>query len=77
MTYLSDMYIRDEELRKNLKIILALKTRNQIVQAIKSKGERMHQYNIDRFLSNKPVSLETLKKIDRYVSQELQLITNR
>ena len=71
------MYIRDEELRKNLKIILALKTRNQIVQAIKSKGERMHQYNIDRFLSNKPVSLETLKKIDRYVSQELQLITNR
>lgn len=63
------MLIQDELLRTRLKEILLKKTRNQIVQEIKQTGVRMHQYNIDRFIQRKPVSLATLKKIDLYVEK--------
>jgi uncharacterized protein involved in tolerance to divalent cations len=68
------MYIKDEELRKNLQLLLMSKTRNQIVQEIKADGVKMHQYNIDRFLANKSVSLDTVKKLDRYVENQLRII---
>jgi uncharacterized protein involved in tolerance to divalent cations len=77
MTCRSDMYIKDEQLRKDLSLILLTKTRNQVVKDIKSTGVKMHQYNIDRFLSKKPVSIDTLKKIERYVCTEMQLTYNR
>lgn len=62
------MYIKDEELRKQLSIILLNKTRNQIVVEIKAQGLKFHQYQIDKFLDGAPTSLETLKKIDRYIA---------
>jgi uncharacterized protein involved in tolerance to divalent cations len=68
------MYIKDEELRKNLQLLLMSKTRNQIVQEIKADGVKMHQYNIDRFLANKSVSLDTVKKLDKYVENQLRII---
>lgn len=68
------MYIKDEELRKNLQLLLLSKTRNQIVQEIKADGVKMHQYNIDRFLANKSVSLDTVKKLDKYVENQLRII---
>ena len=74
MIYLFDMYIKDEELRKNLQLLLMSKTRNQIVQEIKADGVKMHQYNIDRFLANKSVSLDTVKKLDKYVENQLRII---
>lgn len=60
-------YINDDLLRDKLIKILSIKSRNQIVKEIKLTGEKMHQYNIDRFIDRKPVSLETLKKLDLYV----------
>jgi hypothetical protein len=60
-------YINDDLLRDKLLKILSIKSRNQIVKEIKLTGEKMHQYNIDRFIDRKPVSLETLKKLDLYV----------
>jgi hypothetical protein len=61
------MYIQDDKLRSELKLVLLSKTKNQIVKEIKEGGERFHQYHIDRFLSNKPISIETLKKIEKYI----------
>ena len=61
------MYINDEKLRKELVRLLLTKTRNQIVSEIKATGLKFHQYNIDRFIQGKPVSIETLKKLDTYV----------
>lgn len=60
-------YINDDLLRDKLLKILSIKSRNQIVKEIKRTGQKMHQYNIDRFIDKKPVSLETLKKLDLYV----------
>jgi hypothetical protein len=65
------MYIKDEELRNALKTILLTKSRNQIVEEIKAKGDKFHQYHIDRFLESKPTNLETLKKLDKYVSKHI------
>ena len=60
--------INDNELRVMLRSIMTVKTRNQIVGEIKeSQGTTFHQYNIDKFLSGKDVSLSTLKKLERYV----------
>jgi hypothetical protein len=59
--------INDDLLRDKLLKILSIKSRNQVVKEIKLAGEKMHQYNIDRFIQRKPVSLETLKKLDLYV----------
>ena len=73
MTYLSDMYINDEDLRKQLNRILFTKTRNQIVQEIKSKGHKKHQFQLNNFLQRKDVTLSTLHKIDNYVSREIYL----
>jgi hypothetical protein len=65
-----DMFINDEKLRDALKDLLLLKTRNEIVTQIKLKGHKFHQYNIDRFLEGKPVSIQTLKKLDEYVTRK-------
>jgi hypothetical protein len=59
------MYIDDDTLRKQLNRILLVKTRNQIVQEIKSKGLKMHQFQLNNFLQGKDVTLSTLHKIDR------------
>jgi uncharacterized protein involved in tolerance to divalent cations len=40
------MYIDDDTLRKQLNRILLVKTRNQIVQEIKAKGHKMHQFQV-------------------------------
>jgi ribosomal protein S2 len=61
------MFIDDNALRKELKNILLTKTRNQVVKEIKSKGKKMHQYTIDRFLSGALVSIKTLRTLDEYV----------
>lgn len=73
MTYHSDMYIDDDALRKQLNRILLVKTRNQIVQEIKAKGQKMHQFQLNNFLQRKDVTLSTLHKIDNYVSREIYL----
>lgn len=64
------MFIDDNSLRKELRLILETKTRNQVVQEIKKKGVKMHQYTIDRFLSGAIVSMKTLRTFDEYVYRE-------
>lgn len=63
------MYINDEKLRSELKTVLLTKTRNQVVTEIKSNGEKMHQFQIDKFLLGRPVSIETIRKFDRYINK--------
>lgn len=67
------MYIDEEGLRKQLEILLRTKTRNQIVQEIKSNTGRFHQYQIDKFIQGKDVTLCTVVKLDNYVSREIYL----
>mgnify|MGYP000013423960 FL=1 len=67
------MYIDEGGLRKQLEMLLRTKTRNQIVQEIKSNTGRFHQYQIDKFLQGKDVTLCTVVKIDNYVSREIYL----
>lgn len=71
--YRFSMYIDDDALRKQLNRILLTKTRNQIVQEIKAKGQKMHQFQLNNFLQRKDVTLSTLHKIDNYVSREIYL----
>jgi hypothetical protein len=61
------MLIDDHSLREYLLEALKTRTRNQIVKEIQGRGEKFHQYNIDRFLQGKDVSLETVKKLDKYI----------
>jgi hypothetical protein len=61
------MLIDDHSLRNHLRDALKTRTRNQIVKEIQGRGETFHQYNIDRFLQGKDVSLETAKKLDKYI----------
>jgi hypothetical protein len=70
------MYIDDNNLRSHLIKLLKTKTRNQIVKEIHNHGLKMHQYSIDKFLQGKPVSLETVKKIDNYVYRNDKLPYN-
>jgi hypothetical protein len=67
------MYIDEGGLRKQLEMLLRTKTRNQIVQEIKSNTGRFHQYQIDKFLQRKDVTLCTVVKLDNYVSREIYL----
>jgi len=67
------MYIDEGGLRKQLEMLLRTKTRNQIVQEIKSKTGRFHQYQIDKFLQGKDVTLCTVIKLDNYISREIYL----
>ena len=67
--YRFDMYIQDEQLRNEVKKLLAFKTRNKIVKEIQSKGNKFHFFQLTNFLEGKDVSLSTLKKIDEYVSK--------
>ena len=69
MTYRFDMYIQDEQLRKELKKILAFKKRNSIVKEIQSNGSKFHFFQLTNFLEGKDVSLSTLKKIDYYINK--------
>jgi hypothetical protein len=62
------MYIQDEQLRTEVKKLLAFKTRNSIVKKIQSKGSKFHFFQLTNFLEGKDVSLSTLKKINEYVS---------
>lgn len=61
------MYIQDDKLRDRLKVILKDKSKNSVVFEIKSYGYKFQQYHLDNFLNEKPVNLETLKKIDMFV----------
>jgi hypothetical protein len=61
------MLIDDHSLREYLLEALKTRTRNQIVKEIQGRGDKFHQYNIDRFLAGKDVSLETAKKLDKYI----------
>jgi hypothetical protein len=67
------MYIDDGGLRKQLVMLLRTKTRNQIVQEIKSNTGKFHQYQIDKFLQGKDVTLCTVVKLDNYISREIYL----
>lgn len=62
------MYINDVELRIKLKNILQYRTKNSVVTAIRSNGHKFQQYNLDCFINGKAVSIDTLKKIDEFVS---------
>ena len=64
------MYIDEGELRKQLVKLLRNKTRNQIVQDIKSKTGKFHQYQIDKFLQGKDITLSTAIKLDEYLLRE-------
>lgn len=70
MTYPFDMTINEGELRKQLRQVLNTKTRNQIVQDIKSRTGKFHQYQIDKFLQGKDVTLSTAIKLDEYILRE-------
>ncbi len=63
-------YIKDRELRNALIEILKFKTRNKVVQEIQDKGEKMHQYHIDRFMNGGDVKLSTLKKLNAYIKRQ-------
>lgn len=67
------MYIDEGGLRKQLELLLRTKTRNQIVKDIKKTTGRFHQYQIDKFLQEKDVTLCTVIKLDNYVSREIYL----
>jgi len=67
------MYIDEGGLRKQLVLLLRTKTRNQIVQEIKSNTGKFHQYQIDKFLQGKDVTLCTVIKLDNYISREIYL----
>lgn len=67
------MYIDEEGLRKQLQMLLRTKTRNQIVQEIKSNTGKFHQYQIDKFLQGRDVTLCTVIKLDNYISREIYL----
>lgn len=67
------MYIDEGGLRKQLEMLLCTKTRNQIVQEIKSNTGKFHQYQIDKFLQGKDVTLCTVIKLDNYISREIYL----
>ena len=69
MTYRFDMYIQDEQLRTEVKKILAYKKRNQIAKEIQDKGNKFHFFQLTNFLEGKDVSLSTLKKIDCFVNK--------
>jgi hypothetical protein len=69
MTYLFDMYIQDEQLRTEIKKILAFKKRNSIVKEIQDNGNKFHFFQLTNFLEGKDVSLSTLKKIDCFVNK--------
>ena len=62
--------IKDRELRNALIEILKFKTRNKVVQEIQDKGEKMHQYHIDRFMNGDDVKLSTLKKLNAYIKNQ-------
>jgi uncharacterized protein involved in tolerance to divalent cations len=64
------MYIDEGGLRKQLEMLLRTKTRNQIVQEIKSKTGKFHQYQIDKFLKGKDITLSTAIKLDEYLLRE-------
>jgi hypothetical protein len=67
------MYIDEGGLRKQLVMLLRTKTRNQIVQEIKFNTGKFHQYQIDKFLQGKDVTLCTVVKLDNYISREIYL----
>ena len=64
------MYIDDTELRKKLKEMLRTKTRNQIVTEIKNRTGKFHQYQIDKFLNGKDITLSTAIKLDEFLIRE-------
>ena len=58
-------------LRKKLELVLLNKTRNAVVLEIQEKGEKYHQYHIDRVLAGDDVKLSTLQKLDNYLNNSL------
>ena len=68
--YLFKMLIQDEQLRKEIKKVLVLKTRNSIVKEIQREGSKFHFFQLTNFLEGKDVSLSTLKKVDEYVNKK-------
>lgn len=65
------MYIEDDKLRDKMSEILKTKSRNYVVKQIVSYGFKFQHYHLDNFMQKKPVNLETLKKIDMFVSNNL------
>jgi len=64
------MYVNDTDLRNKLKEVLRTKTRNQIVTEIKTRTGKFHQYQIDKFLQGKDVTLSTAIKLDEFLLRE-------
>lgn len=62
------MYIQDDELRKVIKKMLKHRTKYSIVNSIQKNGEKFQQLNLDNFLAGKPITLDTIKKLDRYAT---------
>ena len=62
-------FIKHQELREELLKVLVHKTRNQVVTEIKSKGNKFHQFNIDKFLSGEDIKLSTMLKIQEYLNR--------
>ena len=64
------MTINEEELRKQLMQVLKTTTRHQIVTDIKKRTGKFHQYQIDKFLQGKDITLSTAIKLDEYILRE-------
>ena len=64
------MYVNDTDLRNKIKEVLKTKTRNQIVTEIKTKTGKFHQYQIDKFLQGKDITLSTAIKLDEFLLRE-------
>ncbi len=56
-------------LREKLRSVLLTKSRNAIVLEIQERGDKFHQYHIDRFLAGDDVKLSTLQKLDKYLNR--------
>lgn len=65
------MYIKDEDLRKELKKILKTKNTFTIVNEINQNGSKLNSKSFTSFLNGKQVTLNTLKVIDNYVIENI------
>ena len=65
------MYIKDKDLRKELKKILKTKNTFTIVNEINQNGGKLNSKSFTSFLNGKQVTLNTLKVIDNYVIENI------
>ena len=63
-------------LRERVRQLLRHRSKNSIVNEIKSKHSTFHQFNLDRFLFEEDVKISTLQKIDEFITNIDKAPTN-